>query len=206
LLLIPIALAAWKLIPQLLAWVEKTANDEISLLLALTTCLVIAALTEAVGLSLALGAFLGGMLLGSSEFVKRLEQQTMPLRDAFVALFFVTIGMLIDPRTWVASWHIILLTVALVVVGKFVVWFAVVRLFGYPNDTAMRVGIGLTQIGEFSFILAQVSQRSGLITTEIYHATLAASLVTILANATLFKLLLKRTAGVGKVLASTETA
>src|SRR6476660_8776770 len=116
LLLIPIALAAWKLIPQLLAWVEKTANDEISLLLALTTCLVIAALTEAVGLSLALGAFLGGMLLGSSEFVKRLEQQTMPLRDAFVALFFVTIGMLIDPRTWVASWHIILLTVALVVV------------------------------------------------------------------------------------------
>jgi CPA2 family monovalent cation:H+ antiporter-2 len=206
LLLIPITLAAWKLMPRLLARVEKTANDEISLLLALTTCLVIAAVTEAAGLSLALGAFLGGMLLGSSEFAKRLEHQTMPLRDAFVALFFVTIGMLIDPRTWVASWQIILVIVGLVVVGKFVVWFGVVRLFGYPNDTAVRVGIGLTQIGEFSFILAQVSQRSGLITTEIYHATLAASLVTILANATLFKLLLKRAAGVGKVLASAETA
>ena len=64
------------------------------------------------------------------------------------------------------------------------------RLFGYSNDTAVRVGIGLTQIGEFSFILAQVSQRAGLITTEIYHATLAASLLTILGNATLFKLLL----------------
>ena len=99
----------------------------------------------------------------------------MPLRDAFVALFFVTIGMLIDPRTWVGSWKIILVIVGLVMVGKFVVWFGVVRLFGYPNDTAVRVGIGLTQIGEFSFILAQVSQRSGLITTEIYHATLAAS-------------------------------
>lgn len=192
LLLIPIVLAAWKLMPRLLARVEKTANNEISLMLALTTCLVIAAVTEAAGLSLALGAFLGGMLLGSSDFVKRLEHQTMPLRDAFVALFFVTIGMLIDPRTWVASWQIILVIIGLVIAGKFVVWFCVVRLFGYSNDTAVRVGIGLTQIGEFSFILAQVSQRAGLITTEIYHATLAASLVTILANATLFKLLLAR--------------
>jgi len=195
LLLIPIVLAAWKLMPRLLARAERTGNDEISLLLGLTTCLVIAAVTEAAGLSLALGAFLGGMLLGSSEFVKRLEHQTMPLRDAFVALFFVTIGMLIDPRTWVGSWQIILVIVGLVVVGKFVVWFGVVRLFGYSNDTAVRVGIGLTQIGEFSFILAQVSQRAGLITTEIYHATLAASLVTILANATLFKLLLARSPG-----------
>jgi monovalent cation:H+ antiporter-2, CPA2 family len=192
LLLIPIVLAAWKLMPKLLARAEKTANDEISLLLGLTTCLVIAAVTEAAGLSLALGAFLGGMLLGSSDFVKRLEHQTLPLRDAFVALFFVTIGMLIDPRTWVASWHIILVIVGLVVVGKFAVWFGVVRLFGYPSDTAVRVGIGLTQIGEFSFILAQVSQRSGLITSEVYNATLAASLITILANATLFKLLLVR--------------
>jgi len=192
LLLIPIVIAAWKLMPRLLARAERTGNDEISLLLGLTTCLVIAAVTEAAGLSLALGAFLGGMLLGSSEFVKRLEHQTMPLRDAFVALFFVTIGMLIDPRTWVGSWQIILVIVGLVVVGKFVVWLGVVRLFGYSNDTAVRVVIGLTQIGEFSFILAQVSQRAGLITTEIYHATLAASLITILANATLFKLLLKR--------------
>jgi K+:H+ antiporter len=206
LLLIPIVLAAWKLMPRLLARAERTGNDEISLLLGLTTCLVIAAVTEAAGLSLALGAFLGGMLLGSSEFVKRLEHQTMPLRDAFVALFFVTIGMLIDPRTWLGSWEIILAIVVLVVVGKFVVWFGVVRLFGYPNDTAVRVGIGLTQIGEFSFILAQVSQRSGLITTEIYHATLAASLVTILANATLFKLLLRRSVGMGKAMDSVETA
>jgi monovalent cation:H+ antiporter-2, CPA2 family len=206
LLLIPIVLAAWKLMPRLLARAERTGNDEISLLLGLTTCLVIAAVTEAAGLSLALGAFLGGMLLGSSEFVKRLEHQTMPLRDAFVALFFVTIGMLIDPRTWLGSWEIILAIVGLVVVGKFVVWFGVVRLFGYPNDTAVRVGIGLTQIGEFSFILAQVSQRSGLITTEIYHATLAASLVTILANATLFKLLLRRSAVMGKAMDSVEAA
>jgi CPA2 family monovalent cation:H+ antiporter-2 len=67
------------------------------------------------------------------------------------------------------------------------IWSGVVRLFGYSKDTAFRVGIGLTQIGEFSFILAQVSLQAGLITNEVYHATLAASLITILANATLFR-------------------
>jgi monovalent cation:H+ antiporter-2, CPA2 family len=74
-------------------------------------------------------------------------------------------------------------------VGKFVIWFAIVRVFGYPAQTALRVGIGLTQIGEFSFILAQVSLHSGLIGADVYNVTLAASLITILANALLFKLL-----------------
>jgi CPA2 family monovalent cation:H+ antiporter-2 len=75
----------------------------------------------------------------------------------------------------------------MVLIGKFVIWSAVVRLFRYSTNTAFRVGIGLTQIGEFSFILAQVSLQAGLISNEMYHATLAASLVTILANATLFR-------------------
>ena len=189
LLLIPIAIAAWKLVPPLLARVEKTCNDEISLLLALTICLAIAALTEAVGLSLALGAFLAGLFLGSSEFTHKLAKQTQSLRDAFVALFFATIGMLIDPQSWISSWQSILLLVVLVLAGKFTIWFGVVKLFRYSNTTALRVGIGLTQIGEFSFILAQVSLQAGLISTGIYHATLAGSLITILANASLFKLL-----------------
>jgi CPA2 family monovalent cation:H+ antiporter-2 len=195
LLLIPIAMAAWKLVPPLLARVEKTCNDEISLLLALTICLAIAALTEAVGLSLALGAFLAGLFLGSSEFTHKLAAQTQSLRDVFVALFFATIGMLINPQSWVANWRSILLLVAMVLIGKFLIWFGVVRLFRYSNDTALRVGIGLTQIGEFSFILAQVSLHAGLISTEIYHATLAASLLTILANASLFKFLKRAPAG-----------
>jgi monovalent cation:H+ antiporter-2, CPA2 family len=189
LLLVPVVLAGWKLVPRLLARVERTCSDEISLLLALTICLVIAAITEAIGLSLALGAFVGGMLLGSSTYAHKLAEQTRSLRDAFVALFFVTVGMLIDPRTWIASWHLIVVMVLLILAGKFVVWFAVVRLFGYPAPTALRVGIGLTQIGEFSFILAQVSLNSGVITSGVYNATLAASLITILINATLFRLI-----------------
>jgi len=189
LLLVPIAFAGWKVIPRLLARIEKTGNDEISLLLALTICLVVAAITEMIGLSMALGAFVAGLLLGNSDFVHKLEKQTLPLRDAFVALFFVTIGMLIDPKTWLSSWQLVAILAGLIVVGKFFVWSGIVRAFGYQWDTAKRVGIGLTQIGEFSFILAQVSLNAGLISREIYNATLVASLVTILANATFFKFL-----------------
>ena len=189
LLLVPIVLAGWKLVPRLLSRIEKTCNDEISLLLGLTICLVVAAVTELIGLSLALGAFVAGLLLGNSGFVHKLEQQTLPLRDAFVALFFVTIGMLIDPKTWLSSWQLVAILAALIIVGKFLAWSGIVRAFGYRWDTAKRVGIGLTQIGEFSFILAQVSLSSGLISREIYNATLVASLITILANATFFKFL-----------------
>jgi len=172
-----------------LSKVERACNDEISLLLALTICLVVAAVTEFIGLSLVLGAFLSGLLLGISSFVHKLEKQTLPLRDAFVALFFVTIGMLIDPRTWLSYWYLVALLVALVIFGKFLVWSTISRIFGYSWETSKRVGIGLTQIGEFSFILAQVSLNAGLISREIYDATLIASLITILANATFFKFL-----------------
>jgi monovalent cation:H+ antiporter-2, CPA2 family len=189
LLLVPIALGAWKLVPPLLAWVEKTCNDELSIVVALTVCMGIAAITQAVGLSLALGAFLAGLFLGTSKFTHKVAEQTVAIRDVFVAFFFVSVGMLLDPRTWISGWQLILLLVALVLVGKFLIWAVVVRLFGYPKRTAFRVGVGLTQIGEFSFILAQVSLQAGLITTEVYHATLAASLVTILVNATIFRFL-----------------
>jgi CPA2 family monovalent cation:H+ antiporter-2 len=187
LLLIPVVIAGWKLVPRLLARVERTCNDEISLLLALTICLVVAAVTEAVGLSLALGAFVGGLLVGNSDYAHRLAAKTLPIRDAFVAVFFVTVGMLIDPSTWLSSWRLLAVMVGLILVGKFAIWFAVVRLFRYPAQTALRVGIGLTQIGEFSFILAQVSLHSDLIGADVYNATLAASLITILVNATLFR-------------------
>ena len=189
LLLVPVVVAGWKIVPRLLARVERTCNDEISLLLALTVCLVIAAITEAIGLSLALGAFVGGLLLGNSDYAHKLAAKTLPIRDAFVALFFVTIGMPIDPRTLISGWRVLAVMVGLILAGKFVIWFLVVRGFGYPAETALRVGVGLTQIGEFSFILAQVSLHAGLIGTEVYNATLAASLITILANATLFRVM-----------------
>jgi K+:H+ antiporter len=169
LLLVPIA-AAWKLFPPLLAKVETACNDEVSLLLAL-------------------GAFLAGLAMGDSRFTHKLSLQTQPLRDLFVAFFFVSVGMLLDPSTWLDSWSLVLRLVVLVLVGKFVVWTGVVRIFQYSLSTSLRVGIGLTQIGEFSFILAQVSRKAGLISPELYYATLAASFVTILVNATALRFL-----------------
>src|SRR5258708_23932064 len=120
LLLVPIASAAWKLFPPLLVRVERTCNDEISLLLALTLCLGIAGLTEAVGLSLALGAFLAGLFLGNSPFTHKLAHQTQSLRDVFVAFFFVSVGVLMYPSTWKVSWPLILLLVGLALLCKFV--------------------------------------------------------------------------------------
>lgn len=193
LLLVPVVLAGWKLVPPLLAHIEKTCNDEISLLLALTICLAVAAITEAIGLSLALGAFLAGLLLGGSSFAHKLARQTFPIRDSFVALFFVAVGMLIDPRTWLTGWRALLLLVGMILFGKFIVWTGVVRLFAYPWKTSFKVALGLTQIGEFSFVLAQVALHAGLISSEIYNATLAASLITILANATIFKFIPRST-------------
>jgi CPA2 family monovalent cation:H+ antiporter-2 len=85
----------------------------------------------------------------------------LPLRDAFVTLFFVTVGVLINPRNLLSSAQFLLAILLLVIVGKFIVWTAVVKLFRYPLRTAILVGVGLTQIGEFSFILVQVARSNG---------------------------------------------
>jgi monovalent cation:H+ antiporter-2, CPA2 family len=148
-LLIPIIATGWKIVPRLLARVEKNGSDEIFVLLVLTICLVIAAITEAVGLSLALGAFMGGLLVGGSEYSHKFAEKTFPIRDAFVAVFFVTIGMLIDPQTWLSGWRLVFLIVGLVVAGKFTVWFGVVRAFRYPAETAVRVGAAWLKLASF---------------------------------------------------------
>ncbi len=189
LFLAPIVWIAWKVMPRLLSHVASTGNEEISALVVLALCLAAAATTEALGLSLALGAFVGGLLLGSCPDAHELSAKILPMRDVFVALFFITVGMLIDPRSLFSDWRALAVMAGLIVIGKFCIWFAVVRLFGYPARTAFRVGIGLTQVGEFSFILASVSLRAGLITEPVYNAALAASLLSILANAALFKLI-----------------
>lgn len=189
LLLVPVVFAAWKIIPRLLDRVARIGNEEISLLVMLTICLVVATITEMAGLSLALGAFIGGLLFGSCAYAHKLIERIFPIRDVFIALFFVTVGMLIDPRGLLSNWRLLGLMVGLIVVGKFAIWFPIVRLFGYPTQTALRVGIGLTQIGEFSFVLARIALDARLISDRVYNAALAASLVTILANGLLFKLL-----------------
>jgi CPA2 family monovalent cation:H+ antiporter-2 len=183
LILAPVGVLATFLVPRLLARVAGANNNELFLLVLLAVCLGTAALTEAVGLSLALGAFAAGLMVSASPFARRALDQMLPLRDGFVALFFVTVGVLINPRAVLEYPQILVAILLLVVVGKFVVWTLVVKLFRYPFTTAVLVGAGLTQIGEFSFILVQVAHANRLVADPFDYATLAASLLSIIANA-----------------------
>jgi K+:H+ antiporter len=189
LILVPFVLLAAKVVPALMTRVARTRNDEIFVLVVLGLGLGTAALAQAAGLSLALGAFLAGLLIGTSDHAHETMARLLPLRDAFVALFFVTMGALIDPRTLVTNLGLLATILLLVVVGKLVVWAAVVALFRYPWTTALRVAVGLTQIGEFSFILVQAARAAGHVGGDVYNATLAASLLSILVNAALVRAL-----------------
>ncbi len=189
LILAPVMLLAAKLVPPLMKRVSQMCNDELYVIVVLALGLATAAITEAVGLSLALGAFLAGLMVSDLEVSHKTLEKLLPLRDAFVALFFVTIGALVDPRILVSQPRLWVTIVLLTVAGKFLIWSAVVWLFRYPLRTALMVGVGLTQIGEFSYVLVRVARDSGLVDGNVYHATLAASVITILLNGLLLKAL-----------------
>ena len=187
LILVPAGYVAARIIPPLMTRVARMHSDEMFLLVALAVGLGTAALTQAAGLSLALGAFLAGLIVNGSEYAHETLARLLPLRDVFVALFFVTIGALIDPESLVANVPLLVIMVAMVMVGKLVLWTFVVWLFRRSLWTALLVGVGLTQIGEFSFILVQVARGAGHVGADVYNATLAAALITILINAALVR-------------------
>ncbi|MCU1307902.1 MAG: ybaL [Acidobacteriaceae bacterium] len=187
LILAPVLFLATKLVPPLMARVARTGSQELFVLVAVALGFATAALTQAVGLSLALGAFLAGMIVSGSDVAHQTLSQLLPLRDVFVALFFVTVGALINPRVLLSDPLLLGIIVFLIVAGKFLIWTAIVWLFRFPFGTALRVAVGLTQIGEFSFVLLQVARNSRLVSDAVYNATLTASLVSILLNAFLMK-------------------
>jgi monovalent cation:H+ antiporter-2, CPA2 family len=187
LILVPFFYLANKIVPPILTYVARTRSEELFLLVTLALALGTAAVTQAAGLSLALGAFLAGLLISESDYAHELLARVLGLRDVFVALFFVTVGALIDPGTVVRNFSLLAVIVALVVVGKLVTWTLVVWAFRHPLPTALLVGVGLTQIGEFSFILVQVARQADLVGEDVYNATLAAALITILINAALVR-------------------
>ena len=185
--LIPLIFLAMRWVPRLMIRIARMHNPELYVLVVLALGLATAAITQTFGLSLALGAFAAGMIVSDTEVAHETLQRLQPLRDAFAALFFVTVGALIDPRALLKSPGLLTVLVGLIVIGKLVVWSAVVRLFGYPSRTALLTAVGLTQIGEFSYVLVQVAQQEGVLGDDVYNAVLAASLVTILLNAVLLR-------------------
>src|SRR5881296_1655414 len=187
-ILVPFFYLTRRILPPVLARVARTRSDELFLLVALAIGLGAAALTQAAGLSLALGAFLAGLLINESDYAHEMLARVLSLRDAFTALFFVTIGVLIDPRVVASNLGLLGTLVGLIVIGNWAIWTIVCLLFRQSLFTAVRVGLGLAQIGEFSFILVGVARQSGHVGQDLYGATLAASLVTVLINAALVRL------------------
>lgn len=181
-LLIPLVFLAIKVIPRLLRRVKLTCNPELLLLVAIAICLGTAALAQAAGLSVALGAFLAGLSISGLPDLHDAHTQLVPLRDAFVALFFVSLGTLIDPKVLFNSLPLLGLMLLLIVFGKFLVWTTVVWLFRYPIRTAILVAAGLTQIGELSFVVVQVARSSGIVAENVFSTAIAASLISILLN------------------------
>jgi CPA2 family monovalent cation:H+ antiporter-2 len=178
-----------KAIPHLLALVARMRSRELFTLTVLVLALGIAVGSATLfGASMALGAFLAGMVVGQSEFSTRAASEALPMRDAFAVLFFVSMGMLLDPSQIASNLGLILGTLGVVLVGKPVAALVVVLLLRHPPRTAATVAIALAQIGEFSFILAALGRQLGVLPEPATQALVAASIVSITLSPLMYRL------------------
>jgi monovalent cation:H+ antiporter-2, CPA2 family len=163
-------------VPRFFAWVDRTRSREVFLLGVVAVCIGTAFATSLVGLSLALGAFLGGMVVADTEYGHRAMGDILPLRDIFMSIFFVSMGMLFDASVLVESPLLVLLLVLGFVVGKALVATVAAMAMRFPGRVAVVAGIGLAQFGEFGFVLATVADASGVISwaeiRELFNAGL----------------------------------
>ena len=179
-----------KLIPAILHYVAHTGSRELFRLAVLAIALGVAyAAAELFGISLALGAFFAGMMLSESQLSQQAATESLPLRDAFAVLFFVSVGMLFGPAIVVEAPLALLATVLIIMVGKSVVAYFVVRLFRHSRSAALMITASLAQIGEFSFILANRSLQLGLLPEAGRDLILAGAIISILLNPLLFVVL-----------------
>jgi len=179
-----------RVIPWILHWVAHTGSRELFRLAVLAIALTVAfGAATLFGVSFALGAFFAGMILSESELSQRAAAETLPLRDAFAVLFFVSVGMLFNPAIIVqAPWELAA-TLAIILVGKSAAAFLIVRAFGRPTGTALTISASLAQIGEFSFILAGLGVGLGILPAVGRDLILAGAILSIVVNPLLFGLI-----------------
>ncbi|HPA88694.1 MAG TPA: YbaL family putative K(+) efflux transporter [Quisquiliibacterium sp.] len=176
-----------RVLPAILWRVARTGSQELFRLSVIAIAVGVAfGAAKLFDVSFALGAFFAGMMMRESEFSHRAADESLPLRDAFAVLFFVSVGMLFDPHVILAEPVKLIAVVAVVMVGKTIAAVGLVLLFRYPLNTAMTVGASLAQIGEFSFILAALGVALGLMPPAGQSLVLAAALISIAANAAMF--------------------
>jgi CPA2 family monovalent cation:H+ antiporter-2 len=181
-----VALGRW-VIPAALGGIEKTRSRELFTLAVLVLALGIAVGSAQVfGVSMALGAFLAGLAVGRSEFAARAALDAVPMRDAFAVLFFVSVGMLFDPRSLAQAPLVVAAVLGVVVIVKPLAALVTVRMLGVPMETAAPVGAAFSQVGEFSFILGSVARGLGLIDESGWNAMIAASIISIVLNPVIY--------------------
>lgn len=179
-----------RLLPKLLWWVAGTGSRELFSLCVIATAVGVAyGSAKLFDVSFALGAFFAGMMLRESEFSHRAADDSLPLRDAFAVLFFVSVGMLFNPYVLVDEPFKVLIVVAIIMLGKTIAAVALVLAFRYPLNTALTVGASLAQIGEFSFILAALAVSLGLMDQTAHNLILAGALISIACNSLIFSCL-----------------
>jgi CPA2 family monovalent cation:H+ antiporter-2 len=179
-----------KVVPWLLARVARTGSRELFTLSVLAVALGIAyGSAEVFGVSFALGAFFAGVVLSESSFSHKAAADSLPLQDAFSVLFFVSVGMLFDPTILVREPDAVLAVLALIVVGKSLIAFAIIMLLRFPIGTGLMVSASLAQIGEFSFILIALGISSGLVPSEGRDLVVAGALFSIMLNPLVFALM-----------------
>src|SRR4029453_3596943 len=179
-----------RVVPWVLHYIAHTGSRELFRLAVLSIPLGIAFGASALfGVSFALGAFFAGMILSESELSHQAAQETLPLRDAFAVLFFVSVGMLLDPVVLMDQFWPLLATLGIILFGKSVAAFVIVRLFRYPKATPLVIPATLAQIGEFSFILAGLGLTLGIFPEQAQDLILAGAIISILINPTFFVLL-----------------
>ena len=172
-----------RVIPAILHYTAHTGSRELFRLAVLSVALGVAFLAaELFGVSIALGAFFAGMILSGSQLSQRAAEESLPLRDAFAVLFFVSVGVIFNPAVIVEEPGSLVLSLLVVMIGTGGATFVISRLFGYPLATALFIGAGLAQIGEFSFILADLGISQGLLPDRARDLILGTSILSILAN------------------------
>jgi CPA2 family monovalent cation:H+ antiporter-2 len=178
------------LIPVILRFVSRLGSRELFSLTVLALALGIAIGSVTLfGVSMALGAFLAGMVVGQSEFGGRAASDALPMRDAFAVLFFVSMGMLLDPAKLLGNGWLILGSLAIILIVTPLVTFGITRLLGGPRRTGLTLAVSLAQIGEFSFILATMGRQLGLLPEPATQVLVAASILSITVNPLMFGLL-----------------
>jgi CPA2 family monovalent cation:H+ antiporter-2 len=178
-----------KVVPLLLNRVVNTRSRELFVLVALTVAVGTAlASAKLFGVSLALGAFVAGVVVSESPFSHQISADLLPFREAFAVIFFVSVGMLVNPMSILTQWHQLLLVLAVAIAGKGIVSGVLAMLLGSPGKTVLVLALGRGQVGEFSFIIGQTSLALGLISADVYSLILAASIVSITVNPFLVRL------------------